>query len=182
MRRIAAILFVLLPASPAFAGLYSVDDPCPFTVKPDGTADPLPNDRFVRDFLNPRVYAGFPTTPEVPVSLDWVVEGDDGEPVAKATYGGRLNQLVCARWPKAGQLRGADLASHAAALILLKPRSEKLPLDGERLEALLLAARRNPLAQANLAHLYAATGRWEDASVFAPDPDDTAAPDRKSVV
>lgn len=159
MRRLFAVLVLIAAAGPAAAGLYSADDPCPFTITPDGTAEPLPHPVFVNLLLD-RFYAGFATDPAQSVSLDWL-QPDPDEPEQRATYGGRLNQLVAARWPKANQLRGADLASHAAALIRLKRTTDALNL--------LRQDRQNVLPRAVLAHLHAELGQWDDAADRLPD-------------
>jgi hypothetical protein len=49
--RRSLVVLVLLAGS-AHAGVYSPDDPCPFTVKPDGTAEPLPHHLFVAQLVD----------------------------------------------------------------------------------------------------------------------------------
>lgn len=163
MRR--TVLLMMCVACSAQAGVYSPDDPCPFNVKSDGTAEALPHRLFVAqlvDRLAPRV----PNTPDPPGIPDWASDGE----VARATYAARLGQLVAARWPQAQQLRGDDLAAHSAALLRFNASQQALNLlDRGRVG-------RSYTLKANRTHAFAAGGQWADAETNLPDDPEDAPP------
>lgn len=165
MRR--SLLVLLLVASAAPAGVYSPDDPCPFNVKPDGPAEPLPHRLFVAmlvDRMAPRV----PNLPAAPGIPDWAFT-DDGT-VAQATYAARLSQLLAARWPKADQLRGDDLLAHTAALLRFNATQPAVNLlDRGRVG-------RSYTLKANRAHTFATSREWADALTNLPDEPDSPPP------
>lgn len=180
MRRSLLALVLALPAAPsAFAGLYSLDEPCPFTVNPDGTANPLPHPLFNAK-LTDRETPGLPLDPAKPATAGWATTDDwgrplvnaAGEPVAVVQGSGRVGQLLAARWPKAAQLRGADLLSHTAALVVAGGSQQALNLlfDRGRVGG-------DYSLRANRAHAFAASGLWSDAVTNLPDePDDPTPP------
>lgn len=162
----SSLLVLLLVVSVAPAGVYSPDDPCPFQVKPDGTAEQLPLPVFVGmlvDRMAPRV-PNLPTAPGIP---DWAFS-DDGK-VAESTYTARLGQLLAARWPQAerSQLRGDDLASHTAALLRFNDTR-----SAERYLSDRSALGRSYRLKSNRAHAVATAGRWADAGNYLPDIDE----------
>ncbi len=163
MRR--SVLLLMLVAWPARAGVYSPDDPCPFNVTVDGTAEALPHRLFVAqlvDRLAPRV----PNTPDPPGIPDWAYDGD----TAQATYAARLGQLVAARWPQTQQLRGDDLAAHSAALLRFNATQQAINLlDRGRVG-------RSYTLKANRTHAFAASGQWADAETNLPDDPDSPPP------
>lgn len=163
MRR--TFLLLLLVAGSARAGVYSPDDPCPFNVTADGTAEALPHRLFVAllvDRLAPRV----PNTAEPPGIPDWAYDGD----TAQATYAARLGQMIAARWPQAQQLRGDDLAAHSAALLRFNASQQALNLlDRGRVG-------RSYTLKANRTHAFATSGQWADAETNLPDDPDTPPP------
>ena len=160
MRR--SVLLLMFVACSARAGVYSPDDPCPFNVKPDGTAEALPHRLFVAqlvDRLAPRV----PNTPDPPGIPDWAYDGN----TAQSTYAARLGQQVAARWPLAQQLRGDDLAAHSAALLRFNASQQALNLlDRGRV------GRSYPL-KANRTHAFTVSGQWADAETNLPDDPET---------
>jgi hypothetical protein len=121
VRPLTALLLLALPAA---AGLYSTDDPCPFDIKPDGTAVPLPHPNF-NSKLTDRETPGMPFDPEKVATWNWATANDLGEPftndrggrVAAVQGSGKVMQRLAARWPKADKLSGADLLSHSAAKV-----------------------------------------------------------------
>lgn len=160
-----ALLVLLLAMTSTFAGVYTPDDPCPFNVKPDGTAEPLPHRLFVAlmvDRLAPRV----PNSPDPPGIPDWAYDGND----AQATYSARLGQLLAARWTKAQQLAGDDLAGHTAALLRYNAPQQAINLlDRGRVG-------RSYVLKANRIHAFATLRQWTDAASNPPDIPDVPPP------
>jgi hypothetical protein len=160
-----SLVVLLVLSGAAVAGVYSPDDPCPFHVKPDGTADALPHRLFVArlvDRLAPRV----PNTPDPPGIPDWGVDGD----TARATYAARLGQQLAARWPQAQQLRGDDLLAHTAALLRYNAALPAVNLlDRGRVG-------RSYTLKVNRTHAFATGGQWADALTNLPDDPDDAPP------
>jgi hypothetical protein len=156
-----SLVLLVLFASSAHAGVYSPDDPCPFTVTADGKAEALPHHLFVAqlvDRLAPRV----PNTADPPGIPDWYPDPAD-ESVAKSTYAARLGQRLAARWPKAQQLQGDDLAAHTAALLRYNAPLQAINLlDRGRVG-------RSYALKANRTHAFATGGQWADAVTNLPD-------------
>ena len=153
MRRLTALVLVLLATTPATAGLYSLDDPCPFEVTPDGTAAPLPNDLFVARITN-RETPGTPSYPAKQATADWATAdehrcrslGSPGRARGGASTGsGRLGQLVAARWPKADALTEADLPrTPPSSCSSPAPRSRRRTPTGWNNSSWPTAATRSP--------------------------------------
>lgn len=153
-RSLLAVSALLVVSGFAAGGLYSPDDPCPFIVKPDGTADPLPFSRFAALYLD-RGVGLFPPDPAKPGTLDWVTDGG----TARSTYGGVLQQQYAARQPVEDKLTGPDLAAHTAVLIRLGGTGQAIRLLNPELRA------RNPNYQlvANLVQAHADRNEWDVA-------------------
>ncbi len=178
MPREFALLLVLASASFARAGLYTPDDPCPFPIKADGTAEALPFGQFASllvDRLAPRV----PVDPLNPGTFDWRYEADDE--VMRSNYAGRVRQNLEARWPKAGEMKGADLAGLTAAMIRLEAYEAAFRL----LQPELRARQPNPFLIANLVHFHVARGEIEAAltrmEAFEPDDEPPGLPGTSAV-
>jgi hypothetical protein len=139
----------------ASAGVYSPDDPCPFSIQPDGTATPLPFRQF--QILYADRMAGFVSVdPTNPGTFDWYpVDGVR----FRAGAAGKLSQRVFTRWPKVKELKGADLVAHSSNLLYLN-----LPgLAIELLQPETRARSPNYLLIANLVHAHASRGDWDTA-------------------
>lgn len=147
-RRSFAIALLLFAAPLAPAGLYTPDEPCPFDIRPDGTAAPLPLTQFLI-LYNDAAAGQFPIDPNNPGTFDWVPT--DGGGGLKALPGGVLSQRLVARHPKAAQLTGPDLAAHTATLIRLGGHIRAI----ERLTPEARSRTPNYLLLANLAHAHA---------------------------
>jgi hypothetical protein len=164
-----AFTLLLLLAPPALGGLYTPDDPCPFTVDADGTAAPLPHPIFVAmlvDRYAPRV----PVSPSIPGTLDWYVDPAGQPPVARSSYAARLGQVLAARWPQARTLSKPELAAHTAILIRFGMAQQALNLlDRGRIAG-------DYALKANRVHAFAAEGQWADAVTNLPDPSPKAVP------
>ena len=158
-RTALAVFAVVLFAPFAPAGLYTPDEPCPFTVKADGTAEPLPLTQFL--ILYSDAFAGLvPQDAVNPGTLDW--PPTDNAAGLRVMAGGLLAQRYAARHPKAQRLNGADLAGYTATLIRLGGNLQAI----QRLQA---ERSRDYLLLANLAHGYAANGDWHTAAIRLTD-------------
>ncbi len=174
MRTLTTLLLLALPAA---AGLYSTDDPCPFDIKPDGTAVPLPHPNF-NSKLTDRETPGMPFDPEKVATWNWTTADDSGKVftndrgarVAAVQGSGKVMQRLAARWPKADKLTGADLLSHSANLV----RVGAIPQAQNTLERRRIGT--DYALRANRAHTFAAAGEWADALELIPDDSPTAVP------
>ena len=169
-RAVRTLTAMMVLAGPATAGLYSLDAPCPFEVKPDGTARPLPHPDF-NARLTDRETPAQPFDPLKVATWAWAAADDAGRPfttpagerVARVQGGGRVAQRLAARWPKADGLQGADLLSHSAALVEAgQPQAALNLLDRRRVG-------QDYALRANRAHAFAAAGEWADAVELIPD-------------
>ena len=151
-----ALLALLALVSFARAGLYTPDDPCPFPIKADGTAEALPFGQ-VASLLVDRLAPRVPVDPVNPGTFDWRYEGDDG--VMRSNYAGKIRQALETRWPKASELKGTDLAGLTAAMIRLEAYEAAFRL----LQPELRARQPNPFLIANLVHFHVARGEIEAA-------------------
>lgn len=162
MRPLLALSLLMVVAPPTLAGLYTLDDPCPFTVNADGSANPLPHPLFVAllvDRFAPRV----PLNPAIPGTLDWYVDPNGDEAIARASYTARLGQVLAARWPQARTLSKSDLAAHTAIMIRFGAAQQALNLlDRGRIAG-------EYALKANRVHAFAADGQWADAVTNLPD-------------
>jgi hypothetical protein len=163
-----SLVVLLVLSGAAVAGVYTPDDPCPFHVKPDGTAEPFPHNLFVAqlvDRLAPRV----PNSPTAGI-LDWEYSTADGVTAAQASYAARLGQRLAARWPKAQQLRGDDLLAHSAALLRFNAAEQAINLlDRGRVG-------RSYALKMNRTHAFATARQWADALTNLPDEPEEAPP------
>ncbi len=147
-RLLFAVVLGLLSAPLAFAGLYTPDEPCPFDIKPDGTAAPLPLTQFLI-LYNDAAAGQFPIDPKNPGTFDWVPTDDRSG--VKVLAGGGLMQRYAARHPKAAQLTGPDLAAYTATLIRLGGYNQAI----SRLTPEARSRTPNYLLLANLSHALA---------------------------
>lgn len=172
-RLLFAVILALLSAPLAPAGLYTPDEPCPFDIKPDGTAKPLPDTQFLILFND--ASAGLvPIDPKNPGTFDWVPTDDRSG--MKVQGSAVLLQRYAARHSKATQLAGSDLAAHTATLIRLGGHKQAMSLLTQETRS------RNPnyLLVANLAHAHAAetdaTSNWGTALTRLADAFDCEPP------
>lgn len=158
MKPTLALSVLVFLAGTVRAGLFSVDDPCPFTVSAEGVAQPLPIAQFV-SMLNDRFGGRVPFDPGKPETHDWIFDSSSAVPAWRIAYAGRLHHWVSVRRMKAKELPSDELASYVAALI-------RLEVHGEAFEVLQPALRsRSPdyRAIAHVVHIHAERGEWEAA-------------------
>jgi hypothetical protein len=162
-------LFVLLVAlgftpigTSAHAGLYSPDDPCPFVIHANGTAEPLSQNRFQSLYAD--LGAGtIPPDPKTPGTLDWY-QAPDGE-TWRSGLAGRYSQRLAARWPKRNELSGLELSAYTADLIRLGEPLQAI----QRLQPELRSQQPNYFLCANLTHANASARDWNIALVRYAD-------------
>ena len=146
-RTLLAAAVAAAAAGPAPAGLYAPDDPCPFRVRPDGAADELG-----------LAAEGPYLSGEFPLRLGrWANVRDDNP--ARANNPDRAAVLARIAEARKRELAPAAAAGLAADLLRVGRADEALNLLAPR------ARDRTPdfRVLANLAHVYAARGEWDDA-------------------
>lgn len=170
MSRSLLVMFAVGVSAPlASAGVYSPDDPCPFVIKPDGTAEPLPLKQF--QILYADSFAGLVTIDPInPGTFDWY-QAENGQSW-RVGPAGRFAQRLAARWPNRDELSSSDLAGYTADLLRLGGTAQAI----QRLQPELRSRRPNYLLLANLAHAYATANDWDTALVRFSDVIDSNPP------
>ena len=159
MRSFLLPLLLLHIAQLAEAGIHSVDDPCPFNAEANGQAKPLPQQQFLI-LLAERLSGLVPEKPGESGTQDWFsTVNEDDLPTWRANYTAKLQQWRATRHYREKNLRGNDLASHAAVLFRLGATTQAIEL----LQPELRSRVPNYWSVANLVHVHAERGEWDIA-------------------
>ena len=144
MRWLGLMLVLAFPVG-VHAGVYDLNEPCPFAVKPDGTAVELPYLPNFKSLLDDRVNAGNPAMP-----------AKDGTTL---TFRGKVLERLASLTPKAASLSVDELTGLAVDNILVGQTGTASNLLEPR------SRDRSPSMAAilTLAHAHAQQGGWTEA-------------------
>lgn len=153
MKRLASLFLVGVLASLARAGIYTPEEPTPFTIHPDGLAEAIEYQPTFQLEFDKRYNAANPRVPLI-------------DPESKReTQRGLLLRRIAELQPRAKSLPPAELAGLAANLLRVGKSADALNLLAPQIRGRAPDFR----VVANYVHILAASGEWNAALSAATD-------------